>query len=212
MMNASQHLLRFVTYWLLNRHPQALHIQQQVARLQPGIRQLAAALPRLLPDAELDSATMKQLAELRAQGVPAKLAEKIGYLQALCGGPDMVELSASHQRAMPEIAQLYFGLNSSLPLAWLGNQIIGLNASDHWQALARNTLRDQLYALQRSLCAQILRSKPKLTIANALGDWQNRQQQPIQTSRQVLQEIQSASHVDFATLSVALQAVRKLVE
>jgi glutamate dehydrogenase len=212
MMNASTRLLRFVTYWLLNRHPQALHIQQQVARLQPGIRQLTAALPRLLPDAGLDAVTVKQLATLQAQGVPARLAEKIGYLQALCAGPDIVELSAGQQRAVTEIAQLYFGLNNSLPLAWLGNQILGLNASDHWQALARNTLRDQLYALQRNLCTQILRSKPKLTIANALSDWQNRQQQAIQTSRQVLQEIQSASKVDFASLSVALQAVRKLVE
>jgi glutamate dehydrogenase len=212
MMNASARLLRFVTYWLLNHCGKDLHIQQQVARLRPGLGELIVRLPKIIPATAL-SPSLQQLGEdLRKNGVPDGLSQQVMYLDALCSGPDIVELAAGHRRTVIEVATLYFELDELLLLGWLRMQILALNAQDRWQALARNTLRDQLYALQRALTAQILKSRPKATIAKALTDWQQHNQNAIQLSRQRLKDIQSGNLVEFASLSVALQAVRKLTE
>ncbi|MGE0115150.1 MAG: NAD-glutamate dehydrogenase [Steroidobacteraceae bacterium] len=205
MLNASTRLLRFVTYWLLNHCADNLHIQQQVLRLQPGIRALVAALPDILPDTARSAA-------LKSQGVPAKLAQQMAYLDALCSGPDIVELSATHRRSIAEAATLYFALDVPLSLAWLRSQILALKTRDRWQALARNTLRDQLYALQRSLCSQILMPSAKTSVDVALDRWQKRHGSSIRISQQTLEDIRASSQVDFASLSVALQAVRKIAE
>jgi glutamate dehydrogenase len=140
------------------------------------------------------------------------LVQQIIYLDAMCSGPDIVELAGQHRRTVSEVATLYFGLDKVLSLDWLRTQIMALITQDRWQTLARNTLRDQLYALQRSLCAQILKSNLKANPSVALSDWQKRNDAAIKLSQQSIQEIQSGNLVEFASLSVALQAVRKLVD
>jgi glutamate dehydrogenase len=212
MLNASARLLRFIAYWLLNNYRKDLNIQQQVARLQPGLLELAANLPKLIPAATF-STTLQQLGEaLHTNRVPQRLVQQIIYLDAMCSGPDIVELAAQHRRTVSEVATLYFGLDKLLSLDWLRAQIMALITQDRWQTLARNTLRDQLYALQRSLCAQILKANLKANPSVALSDWQKRNDAAIKLSQQSIQEIQSGNLVEFASLSVALQAVRKLVD
>ena len=48
MMFETTRLLRFCTYWLIHRHPDALQIEQQVSRLRAGLTKLDDALPRVL--------------------------------------------------------------------------------------------------------------------------------------------------------------------
>lgn len=212
MMNATARLLRFVTYWLLNHCADNLNIQQQVARLQPGIQQLAKALPNVLQSATLKHTSPQFASALQSKDVPVAVIQQMAYLEAMCSAPDIVELATAHQRGIVEIATLYFDLDEPLSLAWLRKHIVGLNAKDRWQALARNTLRDQLYALQRNLCAQILKANPRASIETALNAWRTQHAGSIQQSQLTLKDIQLSTQVDFAGLSVALQAIRKLTE
>ncbi|MGC3980872.1 MAG: NAD-glutamate dehydrogenase [Steroidobacteraceae bacterium] len=212
MMNASVRLLRLVTYWLLNHCGEQLHIQQQVARLQSGINELANQLARVLPDNALSPANLQMRQTWQSAGVPQKLAQQVAHLEALGAGPDIVELGITHRRSIIEVAKLYFDLEEHLSLAWLRQQITGLKTTDRWQTMARNTLRDQLYSLQRNLCGQILQRAGKASTDKAIAAWQSENVAVINSTQQALKDIQAGTQVDFAALSVVLQSVRKLTE
>ncbi len=209
IMNGSTRLLRFGSYWLINHYPAQLDIQHQVERLRSGMRELRAVLPELLDrDEQVNVQAARK--QLLSQGVTQELANWYLSMDTLNAGFDMVELSAKHKRPVAQVAQLYFALDQALSLAWLRHQIGQLKAQDRWQAVARNTLRDQLHGLQRSIAGQILARYPKLPINAALPRWQQDRQLAVSNGQQIMSAIRSVETTDFATLSVALQSVRQL--
>mgnify|MGYP000400138666 CR=1 FL=1 len=82
----------------------------------------------------------------------------------------------------------------------------------HWQAVARTTLRDNIYDLQRRLCLQVLGKSPKASSEKIIEAWMKRKSTAIGHVRQTLGEMRALPEMDFATLSVALQAVRTMAE
>ncbi len=51
---------------------------------------------------------------------------------------------------------VYFGLGAALGLDWMRGEIDRLVVEGHWQAIARGTLREEAYSLQRRLVDQVL--------------------------------------------------------
>jgi glutamate dehydrogenase len=90
-----------------------------------------------------------------------------------------------------------------------------LGVEGHWQAVARTTLRDNVYNLQRSLCLQVItesRQAAKRAPAEALESWITRHRASVDYLRQTVSDMRGLPAMDFATLSVALQAVRRMTE
>jgi glutamate dehydrogenase len=107
---------------------------------------------------------------------------------------------------------VYFGVGTALSLDWIREQIESLGVEGHWQAVARTTLRDNIYDLQRTLCLQVLNESRTRNPAQALEAWISRHKQGVDYLRQTVNDMRSLPELDFATLSVALQAVRRMVE
>jgi NAD-specific glutamate dehydrogenase len=84
--------------------------------------------------------------------------------------------------------------------------------------VARTTVRDNVYNLQRALCLQVIgeskRSQKdgKATPAELLEGWTNRHRSAVDYLRQTVTDMRALPAMDFATLSVALQAVRRMTE
>ena len=143
-------------------------------------------------------------------GVPASLAERMANLAVMTAALDIVEVAAKSDLAPVEVGKLYFELGRGLKLDWIREQIESLSAVGRWQALARATLRETLNEEQRSILRQLLAqrgdSAPQDTLAGWLAD--NRTQ--IHRARQALRDMETAGERDFATLSVALNEIRRL--
>jgi glutamate dehydrogenase len=82
----------------------------------------------------------------------------------------------------------------------------------HWQAVARATLREEAYALQRRLCASALAKAHCGDLGPALEHWLAARGREMESLRRTVEEMRGLGQPDFATLSVALQAVRRLAE
>ena len=108
-------------------------------------------------------------------------------------------------------ARAYFGLGEQIGLTWIKEQIESLGADGHWQAVARGTLRDNLYALQRRLTAAVLACRGRDAAAR-VKQWLGRHVAVVESLKRVVVDLRTGSPPDFATLSVALQAVRRLVQ
>jgi glutamate dehydrogenase len=211
MMFETSRLLRFATYWLIHNHSSRLHIEAQVSRLRAGLAELDDALPGVLSGADLHVFERRR-DQYRAAKVPEALAKRMASLAAHRSGPDLVEISDRAKLPIADAAAAYFGLGTALSLDWLREQIESLGVEGHWQAVARTTLRDNIYNLQRMLCMQVLTESRKREPAKALQSWIERHKQAADYVRQTVSDMRALPAMDFATLSVALQAVRRMAE
>jgi glutamate dehydrogenase len=203
-------LLRQVTYWLIQRHRGALGIESQVGRLRPGIRELAGAMPQSLAGLEREGFD-RHFARLSGAGVPAALAREVAACTALASAPDIVELAQSHRLSVAAAARTYFGVGSEFGLDWLRSRIEELDIQGHWQAVARGSLREALYDAHRSLTQRVLAETREREPARAVQAWRGKHAAAAAHARGVVDDIRAQPAVaDFASLSVALQALRRL--
>jgi glutamate dehydrogenase len=211
MMFETTRLLRFCTYWLVHRQAGKLHIEQQVSRLRRGLTELDAALPRVLSGADL-TVFEKRRAKYRDARVPDALSTQMASFAALRSGFDVVEIAEQSKLPIDKAATVYFGVGTALSLDWIREQIEALGVEGHWQAVARTTLRDNIYNLQRMLCLQVLAESRGRAPAQALEAWMVRHKDAVDYVRQTVTDMRALPAMDFATLSVALQAVRRMAE
>jgi glutamate dehydrogenase len=203
-------LIRQVTYWLIQRHRNSLGIEAQVGRLRPGIRELAAALPQSLRGLERE-AFDRRAGELHAAGVPALLARRVAACAALASAPDIVELAQQHKLSVATAARTYFATGAEFGLDWLGARIEELDIQGHWQAVARNSLREALYDAHRGLTRRVLAETREREPARAVDAWREMHAAAARHARGIVDDIRAQPAVaDFASLSVALQGLRRL--
>jgi glutamate dehydrogenase len=203
-------LIRQVTYWLIQRHRNALGIESQVGRLRPGIRELAAVLPQWLHGLDRESFD-RSAARLAEAGVPATLARHVAACDALACAPDIVELAQAHRLSVAAAARIYFGVGSEFGLDWLRSRIEALDVQGHWQAVARGSLREAVYDAHRSLTQRVLNETRERDPARAVQSWREKHVAAAAHARSVVDDIRAQPAVaDFASLSVALQALRRL--
>jgi glutamate dehydrogenase len=203
-------LIRQVTYWLIQRHRSALGIDSQVGRLRPGIRELATALPQWLQGLERE-AFDQRVARFTAAGAPASLARDVAACTPLTSAPDIVELAQAHHLSVGVAARTYFGVGSEFGLDWLRDRIEQLDIHGHWQAVARGSLREAVYDAHRALTERVISETRERDPARAVQAWRDKQAAAAAHARAVVDDIRAQPAVaDFASLSVALQAVRRL--
>jgi glutamate dehydrogenase len=211
MMQDTVTLLRQATYWLLQRHRGDLGIEMQVGRLRPGIRELTAAQAQWLHGIE-KQAFDSRAAQLTGAGVPPSLARQVAACSALQCAPDIVELARARKLAVDAAAGTYFGAGAEFGLDWLRSRIEGLGIEGHWQAVARGSLREALYETQRALAERMLAESRERDPARAIERWRKKHEATAAHARGVVDDIRGQPTApDFASLAVALQAVRRLV-
>ena len=130
-----------------------MNIDAQVRRLSEPLSELAEHLPQVLSGSDLQIFEQRR-EHYRNAKVPDALSTRIASFIALRAAPDIVELAAQTRVRLETVARVYFSLGTELALDWIREQIESLEVDGHWQAVARTTLRDNIYELQRTLCLQ----------------------------------------------------------
>jgi glutamate dehydrogenase len=159
-----------------------------------------------------EQARLKVLrSHLIEQHVPEDLASRIASLEVLHCALDLVEVAMATHLEIGYAAKAYFDLGERIGLTWIKEQIESLAAEGHWQAVARGTLRDNLYELQRKITGAALTCKGRDAGAR-VDRWMAGHSAPVESLKRVVVDLRTGTPPDFATLSVALQAVRRLAQ
>ena len=211
MAHDTTRLLRHLTYWVLRNPGANLDIERAVSRLQPGIRELMTDLPELIEGAEVEGYD-RALQRYSREGVPPRVARRVASLAAIHSSVDIVEVALARRAPIAHAARVYFGLGARIGLDWIRGEIERLVVEGHWQALARSTLREEAYLLQRRLCDQVLARGGRRDAPAAISAWLTERTGAADSLSRAVQEMRSTGSSDFPTLSVALQAVRRLAE
>jgi glutamate dehydrogenase len=207
MFYRAARLLRHTSYWLLRERGKNLHIENTVRELKPGVEQLAGGIDAVLSGAaraQHDSA----YAELVGSGVPEKLARWVARLAVLEPALDIVALARTERVAVTDVARVYFEIGVALGLDWLHSEIDRLTVDGSWQATARTGLRDAAMRAHRELTLQVLRTR-SVEKSGRVARW-SADRDDLASWKRTLAEMRAVGTADFATLTVGVDAVRKL--
>jgi len=210
MMFEVSRILRHACYWLINRFGEDLDIVQAVAHLKGPLSTVFSRSSSIVVG---DGKERQQRAyeELEALGVPEGLARRMAGLLLTRGGLDIADLSVICRKDVFQTARMYAMLSQRLGVVWLHRSVEALEVSGRWQAMARGNLRDEFYAIRRELGVRLLKTRSRLTPVKLFEKWQKENGAALLRYDGVLREMKLRTEVDFATLSVAAQELRRLV-
>jgi glutamate dehydrogenase len=212
MLRATQALLMQATRWVLDRRAELPDIAAALERLNPGAMRLMESLPAVLQGSRLER--YESAAQLYADtGLPLGLARKVAALAPMHAALDIVAIAENCEVDVRHAADIYFRVGDALRLDWVADQIESLRVEGIWQAKARGSLRDNLFSLHRTLCANIINcAKPQKDTGAAVDAWLAARAESAQHFSSTLDEMQAGGQLDFATVSVALQEIRRLAQ
>jgi len=201
-------LLRHATYWLLTTRP-GLQVDAAVAEFRSGVHQLESATPEVLTGAELSRFEEGRQAYTEA-GLPLPLATRIASLEALNAALDIVEVAARHRVSVVEAARVYFEVGSRVGCDWLQARIERLAVEGPWQAVARTGLRDAALRVHRRLAERVLAHRSHGSAPARVTAWIDSGGSDLVHWQRTVAEMRAADAADFATLTVGVEALRKI--
>ncbi|HVV12499.1 NAD-glutamate dehydrogenase [Amycolatopsis sp.] len=219
MMLESRRLLDRAARWFLANRPQPLAVGAEISRFGKGVASLAPQLTTLLQGREIE-AVREQAARLIEQGVPEPLANRVAALLDAYGLLDIIEVTelaerearVSAERSPQETAELYYALSAHLDVDELLTSISALERGNRWHALARLSLRDDVYSSLRAISLDALRhTDSEDTPDEKIAQWEKANASRLSRARVALDEIKRSGRLDLATLSVAARQLRSTV-
>ena len=186
----------------------ALDVAAQINSLRPLVAHIAPRVPALLIAEEHDRWTARAQ-EFIDRGVPADLARDVAALLDVFSLLDVATVVASTQADVEETAALYFALSARFDVDRLLLRISALPREDRWEALARGSLRSDLYGALRALCSAVLRSTS--AASDRIQQWERANLTVLQRAEATLAQMREVETWDLATISVALRTLRSLV-
>jgi len=204
-------ILRHACYWLIERYGDDLNIVDSVDELKKSMAMIySRALSIVVGPArerQKDSAR-----EYMRHGVPDKLAKKMASLLLTRGGLDIADLANRHRKDVMETARMYSKMSDRLSIVWMNRCVEGLEVEGRWQALARSNLRDDFYRIRRDFATVLLSGRSRKTPEEIFDAWIQKNSAAVRMFDSILAEMRLRSDIDFATLSVAAQELRKLTD
>jgi glutamate dehydrogenase len=199
------------TRWLLHNRRSPFGISDTIDFFADGIVAVASGLPKLLTGTDL-AGFEERREEYVSAGVPENLADRVAAMVPAYSAFDIVQIATATGRAIEETAEAYFDLADRLQITRLRDRITALPRDDRWNTAARSALRDDLYAAHAALASDVLQVTGGGTPEERLAEWSRRNEAAEARAAQTLSEIWESDRFTMATLSVAVRAIRALVQ
>ena len=210
MLDDMRRTLRRASRWYLRHGDKTLTIQQSIDTYANSYNDLLKNLPTYLVESEKKDLQAKAT-DLTDNKVPAKIAHRVASLSNMFSCLDLAQISANEGRDIPLAAALYFKLGNKLELHWFLDQINRQSVSNHWQALARASYREELDWQQRSLVSGLLNFSPDVKDAEVILDnWIKAHEYLLERWYHMMSEFKTSNNHEFAKFSVALRELMLL--
>jgi len=210
MMMVCVRLMRRATRWLLRSNQMHLDIAAIIEFYRPGAEAFKNAIPECLTEAEREKyeQAFAQYVEL---GVSKALAKEFSLAPWLFALLDVVETASELNRPVADVAKTYFIVGNYLDLTWVREQVIIHPTENHWEALSREALRDDLDRQQRMLTHGILSQvSEKMELSACLNLWKERFAPLIARWQQILTELKNSQSLNFTMFFVSIRELLDL--
>ncbi|ABM19025.1 NAD-glutamate dehydrogenase [Marinobacter nauticus] len=212
LMQDLMRLMRRAVRWLLRNRRAELNIQSHMERFADSVWAITSGLPEYLGD-QARANWEKRNDQLMVAGLPKELASVMagtGYLYSSLG---IIEAQEATGMPLKTVANLYYDLGDRLDLTWFANAIAALTPSSHWQALARESFREDLDWQQRALTTGVLKTaESPEKVTDSVNAWEQRNQHMIDRWNAMLAELKGVREPEYAMFSVALRELLDLAQ
>lgn len=211
MLYQLRRTVRRATRWFLRHRTKAQSIEQAIEIFSPTFADLSENLTKYIVKTESDRIVSAR-EELTQSGVPTDIAQRIVSLSSLFSVMDLTQIAQNSNRKIDMVSHTYFKLGAQMGLHWFLDQITNQPVSNHWQALARASYREELDWQQRTLSEVVLNSfeGESSDIDGQIEQWMDSQDLLLQRWKQMLTEFKTSQSHDFAKFSVALRELMLL--
>ncbi|MGS2720143.1 NAD-glutamate dehydrogenase [Paraglaciecola aestuariivivens] len=210
MLDSLRRTMRRASRWYLRHGNKALGIQESIESYRSTFNDLFNNIQDYLVKSEYEQLAAARL-ELTEAGVPDDIAYRVASLSNMFPCMDLAQVAETEKRDIKLVSNLYFKLGSKLELHWFLAQIDKQTVSNHWQALARASYREELDWQQRSITSVLLASAPDNNDAESiLKDWMDNNQVLLDRWYHMMSEFRTSSTHEFAKFSVALRELMLL--
>lgn len=205
-------LIRRATRWFLRNRRKHLDIATAVDYYSPGVKTLKKCIPEVLGKKELEAFTIEMQKYVKV-GVDQSIAKNLAAVRELSSALDIIEAAHEIEADITDVAKIYFAIGEKLDLGWIRSLIIAHPVENHWEALSREALRDDLDWQQRLLSASVLSSEFRdPSIQKSLDSWMQNYQDLIDRWQLMLAELRSSTAMNYTMYFVAVRELLDLTQ
>lgn len=210
MLDTMRRSLRRGSRWYIRHGDKSQTIEKAIESYLPTFDNLSKHLQDYLVEEEY-----QQLEDVCTgmvkQGVPQEIAYRIASQSNLFSVLDLAQVAKAEKRDISSVASLYYKLGSKLELHWFLDQINKQTVSNHWQALARASYREELDWQQRSITTVLLHgASAKASATDILDNWMEANETLLARWYHMMSEFKTSTTHEFAKFSVALRELMLL--
>jgi glutamate dehydrogenase len=185
---------------------------EKIALFQPAVDTINAQLCNLL-HGDARKVWQRKMKRLIAAGVPEALANTVAGSASLYASLGIAEAARTSNATEKEVAEVYFGLGETLELDWMNQQVADIKIENHWQALARESFRDDIEWQQSSLTSSVLNFvRHEQDLKRGIESWIACQTEMVGRWRTMITELQQTEVQEFAMFSVATRELLDLAQ
>ena len=123
-------------------------------------------------------------------------------------GPDIIAVSHATGRPPLEVARAFFLLGERLEIDWLEGQLEALAVGTRWQRWAQQSTEDELFAIRRQLCEDVLAEAGELPIDEAVDVFLASREDSVARVQRFMRRLAMEGVSDLSQLTVALRQLR----
>lgn len=203
MMYELSRLVRRASRWFLLHRRAGLNIDETAASFEPKVDEIRSKLSSLLIGEDLAGYNILY-EQYKEQGVVDELARTVAASRYILSALDVIEVSAGFDPVI--VAAMYFSLGHALNLGWFREQINNFPVDTHWDALAREAIRDELDVQQRNLAMGVMNTESHAkSVDEQITQWLERHQSLVNRWQSTLTEMRTMSVINYVVLSVAVR-------
>lgn len=209
LMDELMRLGRRASRWFLRNRRQTLDAARDVAHFGPQVATLGIKLDKLLQGAARAQWQERHRAFAEA-GVPELLARMVAASNHLYMLLPILEVAEQTGNEPLQVARAFFAIGSALDLDGYLEQVTHLAVSSHWQALARESFRDELDASQREITLSLLSAPGEGDPCHRLESWLQQRRPLLKRWEAILGELRNGTDDDYALHAVASRELADL--
>jgi glutamate dehydrogenase len=212
LLDRSTGLLRGATRWFLRGRRAETPLAQLIADFGEAVQQVWQHLPDYL-DGAMEAFWLDSYDDYIAAGVDEKLASFVAGGPILYASLNIAEAAQRVDAPVLDVARLYFRVGEALGLTEFSRRVYEMKVDNHWQAIAREGLIDDIATEQKNISTEVLRCDAGQDgqAEDCLEQWIESRQLLVDRWRLALTEVKTASAGgEFAMYAVVLRELENL--
>lgn len=205
-------VLRRLTRWLLRTQRRRLNIQATIDKYSGSVQTFRMILPSILSE-RYRVYFDKRVADFMEKGIPESMSQALATLNGMFAIFDIIEIAFKKAISIETAAAAFFAVGDYLQLDYIRLQIIGYTASNQWESLSREALRDDLDDQQRLLTDTVINEGDDFAIfAQRLKEWSSTHRGLIDRWNHLLDSFKTCNTLTYTMFFVASRDLLDLTQ